>query len=279
MPKISTTLLEQELDPIASEILKETQQDYVAIIETLASTLSNLGLVETTKTTNTTVFAETEKITTTSIVDGTLTNITATNSTKPATTTQLNKTEQAAVKQQKKKAEEKLISDIETMTKDTLKVLEDKSLQLSKKAKEEVIQVSTFVWESAIRKMAQAFKETETTDGATKNTDDSSLGSKIKEITSTGLKIQNFNGYISNFEHCIITISSKYIASMKEHPNLPLEPTYNQSSYPKLPQKPQKPSFPLISPYYHSKFKFLTEFLTAIFQISSIFSSPFHQNT
>ena len=49
------------------------------------------------------------------------------------------------------------------------------------------------------------------------------------------LKIQNFNGYISNFEHFIITISSKYMANMKEHPNLPLEPTYNQSSYPKLP--------------------------------------------
>ena len=46
------------------------------------------------------------------------------------------------------------------------------------------------------------------------------------------LKIQIFNGYISHFQHFLITISSKYIANMKEHPNLPLEPTYNQPPYP-----------------------------------------------
>ena len=45
---------------------------------------------------------------------------------------------------------------------------------------------------------------------------------------------------------------------MKEHRELPLEPTYNQPPYPTQPQNPQKPSFPLISPYYHSKSKLLT---------------------
>ena len=42
------------------------------------------------------------------------------------------------------------------------------------------------------------------------------------------LKIQIFNSFFSHFQHFLITISSKYIANMKEHPNSPLEPTYTQ---------------------------------------------------
>ena len=55
-----------------------------------------------------------------------------------------------------------------------------------------------------------------------------------------------------------ITNSSKCIASVKEHRKLPLEPTYNQPPYPYTTSKSSKSTFPLISPYYHSKSKFLT---------------------
>ena len=59
------------------------------------------------------------------------------------------------------------------------------------------------------------------------NTTNSYLGSEWSNYMGT-LKIQIANAYISHFQHFLITISSKYIARMKEHPNLPLEPTCTQ---------------------------------------------------
>ena len=52
-----------------------------------------------------------------------------------------------------------------------------------------MIQVSTFIWESAIRKMAEAFKE-ELVDS---NFDQSNLDSMIKEVTTTGELIIQFS--------------------------------------------------------------------------------------
>ena len=61
-------------------------------------------------------------------------------------------------------------------------------------------------------------------------------GSKFKFLTAIS----------SNFEHFLTTNLSKCIASVKEHRKLPLEPTYNQPSYPYTTSKSSKT---IISPH------------------------------